>query len=190
LTRHAVCVYCGSFATVPPRFLDVAHAVGKGIADRGWSLVWGGGRTSMMGALARAARENGARTVGVIPRALVAPEIADHDADELLVVDTMRERKELMDAHANAFLALPGGLGTCEELFEVWTSRYLAMHERRRRPLVGAAVLGAWAARAGLRLGGLARRAHRGIRCGQRAGRLRTGRRMTPRGLVGRACCA
>jgi uncharacterized protein (TIGR00730 family) len=130
LTRHAVCVYCGSFATVPPRFLDVAHAVGKGIADRGWSLVWGGGRTSMMGALARAARENGARTVGVIPRALVAPEIADHDADELLVVDTMRERKELMDAHANAFLALPGGLGTCEELFEVWTSRYLAMHQR------------------------------------------------------------
>lgn len=130
LSGHAVCVYCGSFATVPPRYLDLAAAVGKGIADRGWSLVWGGGRTSMMGALARAARENGARTVGVIPRALMDPEIADHDADELLVVDTMRERKELMDVHATAFLALPGGLGTCEELFEMWTSRYLAMHGR------------------------------------------------------------
>jgi uncharacterized protein (TIGR00730 family) len=141
LSQHAVCVYCGSFATVPPRYLDLATAVGKGIADRGWSLVWGGGRTSMMGAVSRAARENGARTVGVIPEALVAPEIADSEADELLVVETMRQRKELMDAHAGAFLALPGGLGTCEELFEVWTSRYLEMH---RRPVVLLDAEGHW----------------------------------------------
>ncbi|WP_137813207.1 TIGR00730 family Rossman fold protein [Gandjariella thermophila] len=138
---YAVCVYCGSFATVPRQYLDLAEAVGKGIAERGWSLVWGGGRTSMMGALARAVRENGGRTVGVIPRALVAPEIADRDADELLVVETMRERKELMDAHASAFLALPGGLGTCEELFEMWTSRYLRMHDR---PVVLLDVEGHW----------------------------------------------
>lgn len=140
-SRHAVCVYCGSFATVPPRYLDLAAAVGKGIAERGWSLVWGGGRTSMMGAVARAVRENGGHTFGVIPRTLVAPEIADHDADELLVVETMRERKQLMDAHANAFLALPGGLGTCEELFEMWTSRYLEMHHR---PVVLLDVAGHW----------------------------------------------
>ena len=84
----------------------------------------------MMGEVARATRAGGARTVGVIPRALVDREVADDDADELLVVDTMRERKGLMDAHATAFLTLPGGIGTCEELFEVWTSRYIGMHEK------------------------------------------------------------
>ena len=84
----------------------------------------------MMGALAIAARTAGARTVGVIPHAMVDREWADHESDELLVVDTMRERKALMEAHADAFLALPGGVGTCEELFEVWTSGYLRMHAK------------------------------------------------------------
>ncbi len=93
-------------------------------------MVSGGGRVSMMGEVARAARAGGARTVGVMPRALVDREIADKEADELLVVETMRERKGLMDAHASAFLALPGGIGTCEELFEVWTSRYIGMHAK------------------------------------------------------------
>lgn len=125
-----MCVYCGSNRSVPPAYLDLAAAVGAGIAARGWSLVWGGAKVSMMGSLARAARDGGAPTVGVIPRDLVDRELADPDADELLVVDTMRERKAVMDAHADAFLALPGGLGTCEELFEVWTSRYLRMHEK------------------------------------------------------------
>ncbi|WP_199441384.1 TIGR00730 family Rossman fold protein [Umezawaea beigongshangensis] len=123
-----VTVYCGSLRTVPQSYLDLAAEVGKEIAARGWSLAWGGGRTSMMGEVARAAREGGARTTGVIPRALADREIADFDADELLVVDTMRERKAVMEAHADAFLTLPGGIGTCEELFEVWTSRSLAMH--------------------------------------------------------------
>jgi hypothetical protein len=126
----AVAVYCGSHASVPDSYLELAAAVGAEIAARGASLVWGGGRASMMGAVARAARRGGARTVGVIPRALVDREWADHDADEMLVVDTMRERKALMEAHADAFLALPGGLGTCEELFEVWTARYLGMHDK------------------------------------------------------------
>jgi hypothetical protein len=84
----------------------------------------------MMGAVASAARLAGARTVGVIPRALVDREWADDDSHELLLVDTMRERKALMEAHADAFLALPGGVGTCEELFEVWTSGYLGMHAK------------------------------------------------------------
>ncbi|MFE2756711.1 TIGR00730 family Rossman fold protein [Actinosynnema sp. NPDC059335] len=126
----AVTVYCGSLRTVPDGYLELAAAVGAGIAARGWSLTWGGGRTSMMGAVARAAREGGARTTGVIPRGLVDREVADTDADDLLVVETMRDRKALMEAHGDAFLALPGGIGTCEELFEVWTSRVLAMHAK------------------------------------------------------------
>lgn len=125
----AVCVYCASRA-VPAQYLDLAAEVGSGIAKREWTLVSGGGRVSMMGEVARATRAGGARTVGVIPRALVDAEVADTEADELLVVDTMRERKGLMDAHASAFLALPGGIGTCEELFEVWTSRYIGMHAK------------------------------------------------------------
>ena len=84
----------------------------------------------MMGAVARAARAGGARTVGVIPRALVPREWADDESDELLVVETMRERKALMEARSDAFLALPGGLGTCEELFEVWTSGALGLHAK------------------------------------------------------------
>ena len=123
-----VCVYCASIEGIAPRYIQLAADVGAGIAERGWELVSGGGRTSMMGALAIAARRGGARTVGVIPHAMVEREWADHESDELLVVDTMRERKALMEVHADAFLALPGGIGTCEELFEVWTSGYLRLH--------------------------------------------------------------
>lgn len=132
MDRHplTLCVYCGSNESVPRAYLDIADAVGAGLAARGWSLVWGGSSAAMMGVLARAARRGGATTVGVIPQGLVALEKADPQADELLVVDTMRERKRLMDERADAFLALPGGLGTCEELFEVWTSRYLGMHAK------------------------------------------------------------
>jgi uncharacterized protein (TIGR00730 family) len=85
---------------------------------------------SMMGAVARAARAGGARTVGVIPQHLVAYEVADVEADELLVVDTMRERKRAMEERADVFLALPGGIGTLEELFEMWTSASLTMHAK------------------------------------------------------------
>jgi uncharacterized protein (TIGR00730 family) len=126
----AVCVYCASIEGIPQHYLDLATEVGREIAARGWELVSGGGRAAMMGAVGAAARAGGARTVGVIPRALVKLEWADHDSDELLLVDTMRERKALMDAHADAFLTLPGGIGTCEELFEVWTAGYLRMHAK------------------------------------------------------------
>ncbi|UVS77100.1 TIGR00730 family Rossman fold protein [Actinokineospora sp. UTMC 2448] len=132
MDRHALslCVYCGSNDNVPRAYLDLADAVGAGLAARDWSLVWGGSSAAMMGVLARAARRGGVKTVGVIPQGLVALEKADPEADELIVVDTMRERKREMDDRADAFLALPGGLGTCEELFEVWTSRYLGMHQK------------------------------------------------------------
>lgn len=127
--NDAICVYCAS-RPVPQHYLDLATEVGTAIAKRGATLVSGGGRVSMMGEVARAARAGGARTVGVMPQALVDREIADDESDELLVVDTMRERKGLMEAHATAFLTLPGGIGTCEELFEMWTSRYLGMHSK------------------------------------------------------------
>ncbi|MDQ3151558.1 MAG: TIGR00730 family Rossman fold protein [Actinomycetota bacterium] len=126
----SVCVYCSSSLTVPAHYLRLASDVGAAIARRGWELISGGGRVSMMGAVAHAARSGGARTVGVIPRALMDREVADTGSDELLVTDTMRERKALMDAHADAFLALPGGIGTCEELFEAWTSRALGIHAK------------------------------------------------------------
>jgi uncharacterized protein (TIGR00730 family) len=124
----AVCVFCASSAGIDPRYLELATRLGRELGERGHGLVSGGGRVSMMGAVARAARAAGAWTVGVIPQALVDLEVADDEADELLVVDDMRARKGLMDERADAFLVLPGGIGTLEELMEVWTSRSLGMH--------------------------------------------------------------
>ena len=125
-----VCVYCASSTAIDSRYLDLAAEVGAALARRGHGVVSGGGSISAMGALARAARAGGARTVGVIPRVLVDREFADTDADELLVTDSMRERKAEMDRRADAFLALPGGLGTLEELLEVWVARTLALHTK------------------------------------------------------------
>ncbi len=124
-----MCVYCASGPT-DPTLLALARRVGTAIAERGWTLVWGGGNISAMGALAVAARARGGRTVGVIPKRLVHRELADVDADELIVTDTMRERKQVMEDRADAFLALPGGIGTLEELFEAWTGRYLGVHDK------------------------------------------------------------
>ena len=129
----AVCVFCASSAGIDPRYLELATRLGRALGERGHGLVSGGGRVSMMGAVARAARSAGAWTVGVIPQALVDLEVADDEADELLVVSDMRARKGLMDDRADAFLVLPGGIGTLEELMEVWTSRSLGMH---RKPVV------------------------------------------------------
>ena len=90
----------------------------------------GGGNVSAMGALAGSARAHGGYTIGVIPKALVHREVADTDADELVVTDTMRERKQVMEDRADAFIALPGGIGTLEEFFEAWTAGYLGMHSK------------------------------------------------------------
>ena len=124
----AVCVFCSSSGRIDPSYVELAAAVGTELARRGHSLVSGGGSVSCMGAVARAARAGGARTVGVIPRVLLQMEVADRDADDLLVTDDMRARKGVMDARSDAFLTLPGGLGTLEELLEIWVSRTLAMH--------------------------------------------------------------
>ncbi|GJF15753.1 cytokinin riboside 5'-monophosphate phosphoribohydrolase [Mycolicibacterium cyprinidarum] len=125
----AVCVYCASGPT-HPELLDLATGIGEAIALKGWTLVSGGGNVSAMGALASAARARGGYTVGVIPKALVHREVADTEADELVVTDTMRERKQVMEDRADAFIALPGGIGTLEEFFEAWTAGYLGMHSK------------------------------------------------------------
>jgi uncharacterized protein (TIGR00730 family) len=138
----AICVYCSSSTGIDLAYVDLAAEVGSALAARGHTLVSGGGNLSCMGAVAQAARDGGARTLGVIPEALLGLEVGDQDADELLVVDDMRTRKGLMDARSDAFLTLPGGLGTLEELFEVWVARTLGMHTK---PVVALDVDGLYA---------------------------------------------
>jgi uncharacterized protein (TIGR00730 family) len=125
-----ICVFCSSSGRIDGRYLALAAEAGAELARRGHSLVSGGATVSCMGAVARAAREGGADTIGVIPKALVEIEIADGDSDELVVTEDMRARKGEMDRRSDAFLVLPGGIGTLEELFEIWTARVLGMHEK------------------------------------------------------------
>ncbi|MFD4402850.1 TIGR00730 family Rossman fold protein [Nocardia sp. NPDC058499] len=125
----ALCVYC-SASTTDPDHLTLAARVGTEIARRGWQLVSGGGHVSMMGAVATAARAGGAETIGVIPKHLVHREVADVDSDELVVTDTMRQRKQVMEDRSDAFLTLPGGIGTLEEFFETWTGGHLGQHTK------------------------------------------------------------
>ena len=126
----SICVYAASSRHIDRSYLDLGAAVGAELARRGHTLVTGGGRVSVMGAVAAAARSGGAATVGVMPRQVFELEVVDRDCDELVEVDTMRDRKAEMERRADAFLALPGGIGTMEELFEVWTSASLGMHTK------------------------------------------------------------
>lgn len=126
----SICVYCGSRPGADIRHADAAVAVGRWIGERSGQLVYGGGRNGLMGRVADSTLKAGGRVIGVIPRALVEKEWAHHGCDELHVVDTMHERKRLMAEHADAFLALPGGIGTFEEFFEVWTWRQLGYHDK------------------------------------------------------------
>jgi hypothetical protein len=126
----SLCVYCGSRPGIDPAFLALAEQVGRWIGQHQGQLVYGGGRSGLMGCVAQATLAAGGRVVGVIPKALVEREFANHDCTELHVVDTMHERKRLMAERADAFLALPGGIGTFEEFFEVWTWRQLGYHDK------------------------------------------------------------
>jgi len=126
----SLCVYCGSRAGARPAFTDVARTVGQWIGQRGGQLVYGGGRNGLMGTVAQATLDAGGTVVGVIPKALVEREWANHGCTELHVVDTMHERKRLMAERCDAFLALPGGIGTFEEFFEAWTWRQLGYHDK------------------------------------------------------------
>ncbi|WP_446216791.1 LOG family protein [Micromonospora sp. IBHARD004] len=126
----AICVFCASSRTLDRRWLDLAAETGAEVARRGHTVVSGGGCVGMMGALADGARAAGGPTLGVIPQALVDLEVADLASDELLVTDGMASRKTLMIDKSDAFITLPGGLGTLDELFEVWTTATLAMHAK------------------------------------------------------------
>ena len=128
--RFSVCVYCGSRTGETPAFVDAARDVGRWIGANGGQLVYGGGNNGLMGVLANATLAAGGRVIGVIPKALVEREWAKLDCTELHIVDTMHERKRMMAERADAFLALPGGIGTFEELFEVWTWRQLGYHDK------------------------------------------------------------
>ena len=128
--RFSVCVYCGSRPGENPLFAEAAQAVGAWIGAQGGQLVYGGGRSGLMGLIAQATAQAGGRVVGVIPQSLVDKEHANHACDELHIVQTMHERKALMAERSHAFLALPGGIGTFEELFEVWTWRQLGYHDK------------------------------------------------------------
>ena len=126
----AICVFCASSRTLDPRWLELAREAGLALARRGHTLVSGGGCVGMMGAVADGARAGGARTYGVIPQSLVDLEVADTAADELAITDGMASRKILMIDKSDAFLTLPGGLGTLDELFEVWTTATLGLHHK------------------------------------------------------------
>lgn len=126
----SLCVYCGSRHGADAAFAEAARTVGRLIGQAGWQLVYGGGNVGLMGVVADATLAHGGRVVGVIPRTLMEREVGHRGLHETHVVDTMHQRKQLMAERADAFLALPGGIGTLEELYEVWTWRQLGYHDK------------------------------------------------------------
>ena len=127
---RSVCVFCGASTGKAPAYTSAAEAVGTALAERGIRLVYGGGRLGLMGAVADAALAAGGDVVGVIPRGLVDRELAHQGVTELVIVETLHERKAEMAARADAFVTLPGGLGTLEELAEVLSWAQLDLHAK------------------------------------------------------------
>jgi hypothetical protein len=126
----AVCVYCGARTGKDNEHEAAASEFGAALAAHGWRLIYGGGNIGLMGAMARSMMQAGGEVIGVIPQALLDIEVGMRDATDLIITDNMRERKALMDDYADAFVALPGGFGTFEELLEVLTLRYLRYHNK------------------------------------------------------------
>jgi uncharacterized protein (TIGR00730 family) len=126
--RFSVCVYCGSRPGSRPAYVEAARALGRAIGDAGGQLIYGGGKVGLMGEVADAALAAGAPVIGVIPETLMRREVGHGGLHELHVVPTMHVRKQMMAERADAFVALPGGIGTLEELYEVWTWRQLGYH--------------------------------------------------------------
>jgi conserved hypothetical protein, DprA/Smf-related, family 2 len=127
---HSVCVYCGSRTGSEPAYTEAATAMGRAIADRAMTLVYGGGSVGLMLAAAEGALAAGGRVVGVITELLMQREVGHTGLSELHIVENMHQRKKMMADYADGFIALPGGLGTLEELFEVWTWRQLGYHNK------------------------------------------------------------
>ena len=137
----SLCVYCGSRPGKDPRFTQTASQVGRWIGQQGGQLVYGGGNNGLMGVVADAALAAGARVVGIIPHSMVEREWAKRDCTELHVVDNMHQRKSMMAELSDAFVAMPGGLGTLVEFFEPWTWAQLGVH---RKPVGLLDVAGYW----------------------------------------------
>jgi uncharacterized protein (TIGR00730 family) len=129
MLKH-ICVFCGSYSGNHPIYLETTQAIGKGIAQSGYTLVYGGGKVGLMGAVADAALAAGGAVVGVMPKALVDKELAHTGLTELHVVDSMHTRKAMMAERADAFITLPGGFGTLDELFEIITWLQLGFHRK------------------------------------------------------------
>lgn len=123
-----LCVYCASAQDLDPKYYAAGAALGAALSARGWGLVYGGGKSGVMGSVALATKQSGGRVVGVIPDFMVARELAYHEADELIIVSSMRERRRIMEERAGAFVTLPGGIGTLEELVEILVGRALNQH--------------------------------------------------------------
>jgi uncharacterized protein (TIGR00730 family) len=131
--RLSVCVYCGATDLADPKYAELARRLGAALAERQWTLVWGGSKTGLMGAVARGAKESGGRVVGVLPEFIRRWEVAYNQADEMMVVATMAERKLLLQARSDAFVVLPGGIGTLDEISDTLDLRNLGQH---RKPII------------------------------------------------------
>jgi len=140
-TIKTVCVYCGSGPGTSPRFMESAKALGKALAEGGIRLVYGGGSVGMMGAVATSVLDHGGMVTGIIPGFLTAKENALKRVQEMIVTPDMHERKRLMFEHSDAFVALPGGIGTLEELVEQLTWQQLGRHSK---PVLLANIDGFW----------------------------------------------
>ncbi|NJL30661.1 MAG: TIGR00730 family Rossman fold protein [Phycisphaerales bacterium] len=127
--RH-VGVFCASSTKIPAGYMDLAEEVGCLLATHGLTLVWGGGSVGMMGRLAQGVQKQGGRVIGVIPQFMAGTEVAYTGADELIITTDMRQRKAEMEKRSDAFLVLPGGVGTLDEMFEILTLRVLEQHNK------------------------------------------------------------
>ncbi|HEV7239514.1 MAG TPA: TIGR00730 family Rossman fold protein [Thermoanaerobaculia bacterium] len=127
---HRICVFCGSNAGSDPIYVEAARDLGRLFAREGVALVYGGGSVGLMGEVADSVLASGGEAIGVIPHALWAREVGHRGLTDIRIVDTMHERKAMMADLADAFIALPGGLGTLEEIFEIWTWAQLGLHEK------------------------------------------------------------
>jgi uncharacterized protein (TIGR00730 family) len=127
---QALCVFCSSSDAVAPIFFETAEELGSRLARQGYTLIYGGGRIGLMGALARAVHQNGGHVIGIIPEFLRSKGIAYEAADELVITRDLRERKAAMQARADGFVTLPGGFGTLEEALEIITLKQLGLHSK------------------------------------------------------------
>jgi len=138
---HAVTVYCSSSRGLDPAHFAAGREMGRAIAQKGWTLVYGGNYIGLMGAVADGAREGGGKVIGITPQLFIDKGLEDRAADELVVADSMRHRKQLMEHRGDAFVALPGGLGTFEEIFEIIVGKQLTYHAK---PIVLLNTLSYW----------------------------------------------